>query len=91
MFSHLQNKEKILLGKRATKVDHSVKGVTVHCKDGTSYDGDVVVCADGVHSQVRSEMWRNANLIEPTYFTEKEMTSGLQSFNDRTALIDEQK
>lgn len=34
--------------------------VTVRTQDGSVYTGDIVVGADGVHSTVRQEMWRNA-------------------------------
>lgn len=33
----------------------------VTTKSGVTYEGDLVVGADGVHSQVRSEMWSFSN------------------------------
>ena len=34
----------------------------VHCRDGSIYEGDLVVGADGVHSVVRGEMWHRAGI-----------------------------
>ncbi|TLS21196.1 uncharacterized protein PpBr36_10630 [Pyricularia pennisetigena] len=34
------------------------ESVRVHCADGTVYTGDLVVGADGIHSKIRSEIWR---------------------------------
>ncbi|KAL4796260.1 FAD/NAD(P)-binding domain-containing protein [Aspergillus venezuelensis] len=37
--------------------------VTVTADNGKTYTGDLVVGADGVHSKVRSEMWKAANRL----------------------------
>ena len=56
---HLRRKSCILTDKKVRAVEQTEdKGVTVHCTDGSSYRGDIVVGADGVRSTVRSEMWR---------------------------------
>ncbi|RDW72366.1 FAD-dependent oxidoreductase [Aspergillus mulundensis] len=47
----------ILTGKRVVKVDHLPDGVRVHCADGSVFEGDLVVGADGVRSVVRQQMW----------------------------------
>lgn len=44
-------------------------------EDGAVYTGDLIVGADGVHSSVRSEMWRLADVISPGLITEKERKS----------------
>ncbi|KAK5062864.1 hypothetical protein LTR84_004939 [Exophiala bonariae] len=62
MYEYIQDKSKILLNKRVSRVDQAHDGVTVHCTDGTSYSGDVVVAADGIRSTVREEMWRHMSL-----------------------------
>lgn len=53
--------ERVLPSKKITRVEHSTDGIIAHCADGTSYAGDLIAGADGVHSAVRSEMWRSAN------------------------------
>ena len=61
---NIQDDTKVLLNKRTSKIDHSADGVVVHCTDGSKYEGDVVVGADGVWSKVRQEMWRAAEKAE---------------------------
>jgi hypothetical protein len=68
MYENLNDKSKIKLQKRISKVDHSESGVTVTCNDGTTLSGDVLVGCDGVHSVVRNEMWRLAHLHEQESF-----------------------
>lgn len=41
MYEHLDDKSKIKLQKRISKVDHSESGVTVICNDGTTISGDI--------------------------------------------------
>ena len=60
MRDNLADKTKMLVNKQVEGVDHSGDAVTVRCKDGSTYTGDIVVGADGVFSKVRSEMWRLA-------------------------------
>lgn len=56
LYEHLKDKSKVLTGKRVTDVEHTASGVSVSCKDGSSYAGHIVVGADGIHSTVRSFM-----------------------------------
>ena len=51
-------KGRVLTGKKVQTIEQDGRGVTVHCTDGSSYHGDIVVGADGVRSKVRQEMWR---------------------------------
>lgn len=72
IFKHIQSKSKVLLNKRFASVDHTEKGVIVHCEDGSSYVGDILVGADGIYSAVRREMWKCADVIQPGLITEAE-------------------
>jgi 2-polyprenyl-6-methoxyphenol hydroxylase-like FAD-dependent oxidoreductase len=47
------------------RVDCGQDSAVVQCRDGTSYEGSVVVGADGIHSVVRQEMWRHMELETP--------------------------
>lgn len=54
--------------------------MTVHTEDGHTYKGDLVVGADGVHSQVRAEMWRLAEEMKPGVISEAERNSQFNLF-----------
>lgn len=62
LYERLEDKSKLFVNTRVVKVDHSRNGVIVRCEDGKTYAGDIVVAADGVHSVVRSEMRKYADL-----------------------------
>jgi 2-polyprenyl-6-methoxyphenol hydroxylase-like FAD-dependent oxidoreductase len=62
LFERLEDNTEVVLNSCVIKVDHSEKSVTVHCDSGDSYTGDVLVAADGVHSFIRYEMRRYADL-----------------------------
>ncbi|ERF70332.1 hypothetical protein EPUS_07597 [Endocarpon pusillum Z07020] len=78
---HVCDQSRICLSKRVATIEHFVDHVEVCCTDGTSYNGAVVVGADGVNSTVRREMWRAAEALE----------SGLTSKEDRATLFAEYK
>lgn len=61
MYETISDKSKILTKQRCNNIIHSEKGVIVKCENGQTYEGDVVVGADGVHSFVREEMRRYAD------------------------------
>ena len=59
LYDQVRNKTKVLVNKRAQSVDTSDSDfVTVTTADGSSYTGDIVVGADGIHSTIRQEMSR---------------------------------
>ncbi|RAK98849.1 FAD-dependent oxidoreductase [Aspergillus ibericus CBS 121593] len=59
LFKHLgPHQNQIHVNKQAVCVDHHPTHVSVHCADGSIYEGDLVVGADGVHSRIRQELWR---------------------------------
>jgi 2-polyprenyl-6-methoxyphenol hydroxylase-like FAD-dependent oxidoreductase len=72
LYKNIVDKSKIVTGKRLSRVDHTSKGITVRCEDGTSYAGDIIAGADGVFSKVRQEMWNTADREEPGFVTEEE-------------------
>lgn len=50
--------EKVHFNKKLTTMEQDDNGVTIHCADGTSYKGDIVVGADGAYSGVRQAMYK---------------------------------
>ena len=65
LYNQLKHKEKILVNKKVMRIEHKKDCVEVVCGDGTSYVGDIVIGADGVHSKVRQEMQRIGNTETP--------------------------
>ncbi|RPB17841.1 flavo protein monooxygenase [Morchella conica CCBAS932] len=72
LYDTLNDKSRVYLGKAVVKIEQLGDLVRVSTKDGHFYDGDLVVGADGVHSKVRSEMWKIADLINPGLITPQE-------------------
>ncbi|KAK1461801.1 FAD binding domain-containing protein [Colletotrichum cuscutae] len=68
LFDNLKNKDKVIPEKRVEKVELLKEGVRVHTKDGSVFEGDIVVGAGGIHSTVREEMWRIGHEERPGYF-----------------------
>ncbi|KAJ5738611.1 monooxygenase [Penicillium malachiteum] len=76
LYTHLgENREKVLTGKRVIQVDHHHTGVVAHCEDGSSYEGDLIVRADGVHSTVRKLMWNYMDSVGMRQQVEHERTT----------------
>ncbi|KAK8099895.1 hypothetical protein PG999_010269 [Apiospora kogelbergensis] len=50
------SKQKILTGKKVVDIQTTRDGVQVHCLDNTTYEGSIVIGADGVHSKTRGFM-----------------------------------
>lgn len=75
------SKSKILLNKKLVKVEHRDNGISVQCADGTEFEGDFVVGADGIHSRVRLEMQRIARNIGPPGLLDRDKYCMSVSFN----------
>ncbi|VUC28210.1 unnamed protein product [Clonostachys rosea] len=68
LFDNLKHKERIHLRKKVANVDMGEYEVKVTTADGETFEGDILVGADGVHSRVREEMWRIGGRIQPGVF-----------------------
>jgi 2-polyprenyl-6-methoxyphenol hydroxylase-like FAD-dependent oxidoreductase len=71
LYDNLHDKSKVYVSKELVKVDHLDREVRVITKDGTIFTGDIVVGADGVHSQTREEMWKIAEAEDPSYGSQR--------------------
>lgn len=72
LYENIQDKSKVLTNKRLKQLEVDEKGVTAITTDGSTYTGDILVGADGIHSAVRQEMWRIADKISPGYIPTSE-------------------
>ncbi|KAK2042816.1 FAD binding domain-containing protein [Colletotrichum somersetense] len=61
LYEQVQDKSCILIGKKVNRIDHNAGGVQVTTSDGETFDGSIVVGADGIHSSVRKELNRIAH------------------------------
>lgn len=72
LYDKIQDKTKVLTSKRVKAVNISNPDfVRVTTTDGSSYSGDILVGADGIHSTVRQEMARLDIGFERDYLDEK--------------------
>ncbi|KAF9285413.1 hypothetical protein BGZ74_001497 [Mortierella antarctica] len=51
-------KEKLHLGKKIESIEDNGEEVTIHCADGSSASGDILVGADGAYSGVRTSLFK---------------------------------
>ncbi|KAJ5918466.1 FAD-dependent monooxygenase [Penicillium verhagenii] len=84
LYEQLPDKSKVRTKAGVVDIIDGVDGVKVLLEDGSIEEGDLVIGCDGVHSAVRSLMWRNANAKIPGYITTTEKKS---LFCDWTALV----
>ncbi|KAG0234132.1 hypothetical protein BGW42_006872 [Actinomortierella wolfii] len=52
-------REKIYWGKKIVRTTQDTNSVRVFCLDGTSYESDILVGADGAYSAVRQSLYKN--------------------------------
>lgn len=81
LYDALPDKSKVVENARLQDViedGDTVKAVTT---DGATYQGDLLVGADGVHSAVRDFMWQHANRLLPGSITVQEKRSIKTSYN----------
>ncbi|RDA95735.1 hypothetical protein CP533_1108, partial [Ophiocordyceps camponoti-saundersi (nom. inval.)] len=59
LYSKLHGKHLVHTSQHVIRIEDDGHQAIVHTADGKAYSGDLVVGADGVHSIVRSEIWRH--------------------------------
>jgi 2-polyprenyl-6-methoxyphenol hydroxylase-like FAD-dependent oxidoreductase len=72
LYDNIQDKSKILTKKEIWNVDVTHNGVVVKTSDGSLYNGDILVGADGNQSTVRDTMWQIADELSPGWISSDE-------------------
>ncbi|KAH8654695.1 hypothetical protein BGZ61DRAFT_541383 [Ilyonectria robusta] len=71
LYDTIQDKSKVLTSKRVTAVENMDTSIMVTTRDGSTYSGDILVGADGIHSTVRQQMLLAARLEANTIYSEE--------------------
>ena len=72
LYDHIQQKDKILTSQRVVSIENHPWHVSVTTKTGEKFTGSLLVGADGIHSTVRQEMWKEAQKEDPEWFDANE-------------------
>lgn len=75
LYEHIEDKSKIMTRRAVTTIEHSARGIKVKTATGDVFEGDLVIGADGIHSVVRREMWRIADIEQPGLISTAERDS----------------
>lgn len=79
LYDNLKDKSKVQTSADVCGITQLNSGIEVILKDGRCITGDLVVGADGVHSPLRSEMWRIADAETQDYNSDKLKQCELES------------
>ncbi|KAF6816901.1 FAD binding domain protein [Colletotrichum plurivorum] len=72
LHKHVREKERLLVNQKVVRIDGLEDKVVVHTAAGDVFEAQMIVGADGVHSAVRREMWRNAETAGPGAIPEED-------------------
>ncbi|OAQ98954.1 hypothetical protein LLEC1_00604 [Akanthomyces lecanii] len=61
LWDRLPDPRNVICDKDICQVKETAEGVTAICSDGSSYEADMIIGADGVHSQVRAHINRSSS------------------------------
>ena len=68
LYDNLKDKSPVRTGQGVQHVEQFPGGIRVRTTDGSVFTGELLVGADGIHSTVRKEMWREADQACPDHF-----------------------
>ncbi|KAM4059005.1 FAD binding domain-containing protein [Hirsutella rhossiliensis] len=75
LYNKLDGKDRVHMGQKVVRIEDRGDRAVAITADGKEHWGHLVVGADGVHSVVRSEIWRHAKEAEPSKITDAEKSS----------------
>ncbi|CAG8052089.1 unnamed protein product [Penicillium salamii] len=75
LYDKIKDKTKVLTSQRVQTIDNNDSGVTVHTLAGQKFTGSIVIGADGIHSTVRQEMWKEAQRLDPKWLDPSEKSA----------------
>lgn len=78
LYDKIKDKTKVLTSQRVQTIDNNDSGVTVHTLAGQKFTGSIVIGADGIHSTVRQEMWKEAQRLDPKWLDPSEKSGKTQ-------------
>ncbi|KAF5715955.1 zeaxanthin epoxidase chloroplastic [Fusarium mundagurra] len=88
LYNNTKDKSKVLTNKRVVRTELVNGGVHAVTSEGTIFTGDILVGADGVHSTVRSQMWKLAGRLSPGLFDRNEHEGDLHCvFRNRSSYL----
>lgn len=67
LYDKIQHKAHVLTNERVVSVQNHASTAAVVTTAGRTFEGDIVIGADGIHSIVRQQMWQEAGKAEPTW------------------------
>ncbi|CAG8112183.1 unnamed protein product [Penicillium olsonii] len=75
LYNKIEDKSRVLMSQRVHTIENSGSSVTVHTSTGQKFTGSIVVGADGIHSTVRQEMWKEAQRLDPKWIDPSEKSA----------------
>lgn len=87
LYDKLPRKERVHTNKNVVSIEFRAASALVKTQDRQTYMADLVIGADGVHSIVRSELWRLANEVSPNLVTEQEKSSTRSILTNEPVLL----
>jgi 2-polyprenyl-6-methoxyphenol hydroxylase-like FAD-dependent oxidoreductase len=87
LYDKILDKSRVLTDQRVQSIRNGVSDVTVTTTTGRKFTGNIVVGADGIHSTVRQEMWKEAQKIDPSWIDPSE-ASGMYTATNADILAD---
>lgn len=74
LYRNLRSKEKVFCSHKVVRIESNEEHAIAVVDNGATFEGDIVVGADGVHSLTREVIWRGMGRTEPEV-AQKESTS----------------